>query len=61
MVVGDDFFENFASVTRRLFVPFLDITPFALLEAKCARGFWRQTSLRDLSVVISPTPPRFVK
>ena len=34
IVVVDDFSENFASVKRRLFATFPNITPFALLEAK---------------------------
>ena len=34
MVVDDDFFENFASVTRRLFAPLSDVTSFTLLANK---------------------------
>ena len=34
IVVVDDFSENVASVKRRLFASFPNITPFTLLEAK---------------------------
>ena len=61
MVVEDDFFENFASVTRRLFVPFPDITPFALFKRNVLGGSGVKSRLPGLSVVISPTPLRFVK